>query len=87
MGAIGIIVGFPGSDCCEMDFNVAIRTLMVQGDEAVFNVGGGIVYDSDADREYEEIMLKVRPLMEAMGIESTGGFASCVRPSGTCTPL
>ena len=66
MGAIGIIVGAPGSAGWEMDFNVAIRTMTIQDDVAVFNVGGGIVYDSTAEAEYAEMMLKARPLLEAL---------------------
>ncbi|MEX0955075.1 MAG: aminodeoxychorismate synthase component I [Rhizobiaceae bacterium] len=44
-----------------MCFNVAIRTVTLhEGGEAVFNVGGGIVFDSDAVSEYEECLLKAR---------------------------
>lgn len=41
-------------------FNVAIRTLMVENDEATLNVGGGVVWDSTADAEYEEALWKTR---------------------------
>jgi para-aminobenzoate synthetase component I len=45
----------------QMRFNVAIRTVTLHDDgEAVFNVGGGIVFDSDARLEYEECLLKAR---------------------------
>ena len=45
----------------QMQFNVAIRTLtLYPGGEAVFNVGGGIVYDSTAKEEYAECLLKAR---------------------------
>ena len=44
-----------------MQFNVAIRTLSLFPDgRAVFNVGGGIVFDSTAEAEYEECLLKAR---------------------------
>ncbi|WP_051011697.1 aminodeoxychorismate synthase component I [Nitratireductor pacificus] len=44
-----------------MRFNVAIRTVSLFPDgEAVFNVGGGVVYDSTAESEYEEALLKAR---------------------------
>ena len=44
-----------------MRFNVAIRTVTLHaGGEAVFNVGGGIVYDSDVEEEYRECLLKAR---------------------------
>lgn len=42
------------------DFNVAIRTLMVQDGRAVLNVGGGVVWDSTASAEYEEALWKAR---------------------------
>lgn len=44
-----------------MTFNVAIRTLTCFEDNTVrLNVGGGVVYDSDAAGEYEEALLKAR---------------------------
>ena len=44
-----------------MQFNVAIRTLtLYPGGEAVFNVGGGVVFDSTAEEEYAECLLKAR---------------------------
>ncbi len=66
MGALGLIRGLPASDHCTMDFNVAIRTMCVANDRAVFNVGGGIVADSQAEEEYAELMLKAQPLLEAL---------------------
>lgn len=76
MGAIGVFIGSPGSPRCAMDFNVAIRTMTVQEDVAVFNVGGGVVYDSLAEAEHEEMMLKARPLLEALGgLGSTESWA------------
>jgi len=42
------------------EFNVAIRTLMVEDGQAVLNVGGGVVYDSTATGEYEEALWKAR---------------------------
>ncbi|QRM56641.1 aminodeoxychorismate synthase component I [Sinorhizobium sp. BG8] len=55
-GAIGLIA--PDGT---MRFNVAIRTISLhEGGEAVFNVGGGIVFDSVAEAEYEECLLKAR---------------------------
>jgi para-aminobenzoate synthetase component 1 len=55
-GAIGMIA--PSG---AMRFSVAIRTITLFGDgRAVFNVGGGIVFDSTAEAEYEECLLKAR---------------------------
>ncbi|WP_113408276.1 aminodeoxychorismate synthase component I [Rhizobiales bacterium] len=55
-GAIGMI-----SPDGAMRFSVAIRTITLFEDgRAVFNVGGGIVFDSTAEAEYEECLLKAR---------------------------
>ena len=55
-GAIGMIS--PGG---AMRFSVGIRTMtLFDGGKAVFNVGGGIVFDSTAEAEYEECLLKAR---------------------------
>ena len=44
-----------------MEFNVAIRTVTCHEDGTVrFDVGGGIVYDSTAEAEYDEALLKAR---------------------------
>lgn len=42
------------------EFNVAIRTVMLDGDTARLNVGGGVVWDSTATSEYEEALWKSR---------------------------
>lgn len=42
-----------------MEFNVSIRTLICEVDNTVMlNVGGGVVYDSTAQGEYDEALLK-----------------------------
>jgi para-aminobenzoate synthetase component 1 len=41
-------------------FNIAIRTILIEGDRASFQVGGGIVADSDPEAEYEETLVKGR---------------------------
>lgn len=44
-----------------MRFSVAIRTISLFADgEAVYNVGGGVVFDSSAREEYDECLLKTR---------------------------
>lgn len=42
------------------EFNVAIRTLLLHEGRATLNVGGGVVYDSTAQDEYEEALWKSR---------------------------
>ena len=49
-----------------MDFNIAIRTLMIQGSEAIIHAGSGIVAESVPELEYLETLDKVRPLLEAV---------------------
>jgi para-aminobenzoate synthetase/4-amino-4-deoxychorismate lyase len=41
-------------------FNVAIRTLTIDGNRGQLGIGGGVVYDSTSGREYEEALLKAR---------------------------
>lgn len=61
-GTIGLLE--PGGDCV---FNVAIRTVVVDGEtnQATFGVGGGVTIDSTAEREYEECLVKSRFLHTA----------------------
>lgn len=55
-GSIGYIG--PGN---QMLFNVAIRTITIhERNKATLNVGGGIVWDSNAKDEYEEALLKAQ---------------------------
>lgn len=58
-GAIGYLA--PGG---RAQFNVAIRTVVVdrQTGRATYGVGSGVVWDSDADEEYDECLLKARVL-------------------------
>ena len=54
-----------------MQFNVAIRTLtLYPKSEAVFNVGGGVVFDSTAEEEYAECLLKARFALGDMKVSS-----------------
>ena len=43
-----------------MDFNIAIRTMVIEGDRATYSVGGGIVWDSDPLEEWQEAQQKSR---------------------------
>jgi len=60
-GSIGYF-GFDGN----LDLNIVIRTVLCKDDRAYFQVGGGIVWDSTAESEYEESLLKGRALKEAL---------------------
>jgi aminodeoxychorismate synthase component I len=52
-GALGWL-GYNG----ESSFNIAIRTLIRSGGKLIYQVGAGIVADSDAQQEYEETLHK-----------------------------
>ncbi len=52
-GCIGYL-GFDGN----VDMNIAIRTMLVKGSRAFFQVGGGIVADSVPEDEYQETLDK-----------------------------
>jgi len=60
-GSIGYL-GWHGN----MDLNVAIRTALVNRDVCYFSVGGGIVYDSNEEDEYQETLHKARTLFDVM---------------------
>jgi len=62
-GSIGYL-GFSG----EMDTNIVIRTFIIKKGKAYFQVGGGIVYDSDPEAEYQETLDKSRALIEALSV-------------------
>ncbi len=60
-GSIGYI-GFNGN----MDTSIVIRTFIIKGDQVYFQVGGGIVADSDPEMEYQETLDKAKALIEAL---------------------
>jgi para-aminobenzoate synthetase component 1 len=49
-----------------LEFNVLIRSFLKRDSEVIFNVGGGIVIDSEPSKEYEETLIKSRVLVEAL---------------------
>ena len=52
-----------------LDLSVAIRTAVIRNQEAIFNVGGGIVIDSLPELEYAETLVKAKALFRALGGE------------------
>ncbi len=67
-GAVGY-VSFTGN----MDLAIAIRTLVSTGDHIYVQAGAGLVYDSDADKEYEECLNKARGVLRAVALARGGG--------------
>jgi para-aminobenzoate synthetase component 1 len=58
-------IGYLSRNGCS-GFNIAIRTILVEGDRASFQVGGGIVADSDPDAEYDETLAKGNAMLEVL---------------------
>jgi para-aminobenzoate synthetase component 1 len=62
-GGIGYL-SFTG----DVDLNIVIRTFVITGGRAYFQVGGGIVADSDPEAEYQETLDKAKALIEALEV-------------------
>jgi len=62
-GSIGYL-SFDGN----MDINIVIRTFIIKGNRAYFQVGGAVVYDSDTESEYQETLDKGRALVNALNM-------------------
>lgn len=60
-GCIGYL-SFHGT----MDLSIAIRTAVVHDGRLNFSVGGGVVYDSDPQKEFEETLAKGKTLMDTL---------------------
>ncbi len=60
-GSVGYI-DFSG----RVDLNIAIRTAVQKEGRLTFQVGGGIVADSDPDDEYEETLTKAQAFLKAL---------------------
>lgn len=57
----------------EMDFCIALRTAVVKDGQLYIQAGGGVVYDSDPEAEYQETVNKSNALRRAA--EDAGRFA------------
>ncbi len=62
-GAVGYL-GWNGN----MDVAIAIRTALIKGNEVSTQAGGGIVYDSDAENEWQETIKKGRGIFRAVSL-------------------
>ena len=60
-GSIGYL-SFNG----DLDINIVIRTFLIKEGKAYFQVGGGIIYDSDSEAEYLETLDKAKALIQAL---------------------
>ena len=66
-GAVGYF-GFSGN----MDFAIAIRTVMIKNRRLYFQAGAGIVADSDPQKEYEETLNKAMAIRKALEMAAEG---------------
>jgi anthranilate synthase component 1 len=60
-------VGYIAAGGGRMDLAITIRTCVIAGGVASVQAGGGIVYDSVPEREWEESENKARALLTAIG--------------------
>ncbi len=67
-GALGYF-NKAGGNLPACEFSVVIRTLIIKGNRFEFQVGGGITHGSDAEKEWEETMIKAAPIARLLGIE------------------
>jgi len=67
MGWIG-----PGGD---LELNICIRTMEWQENTLCFQVGGGIVADSDPEKEFRETQDKARGMLTALDADQTGDLS------------
>jgi para-aminobenzoate synthetase len=68
-GALGFI-GRDGS----ADLSIVIRTIVQNGRRLSIGVGGGIVAQSTAAGEFDEMLLKAKPSLRAIVVAATGAF-------------
>ncbi len=71
-GSIGYI-GLDGNVC----LNIAIRTIIIAGQKAYAQTGGGIVADSDPHEEWNETITKARALLA--GIRAVQERSMCAK--------
>jgi para-aminobenzoate synthetase component I len=66
-----------------MDLSIAIRTATIKDHRIFFSVGGGIVYDSDPEKEFQETLDKGKTIMETLtkgggGVRAGQGFRAWI---------
>lgn len=74
-------IGWIGADGA-MGLSVAIRTLLFREGQVEYGVGGGIVYDSEADSEWEEALLKGSALARALLASGRDSTLTTEAPAG-----
>lgn len=54
------------------EFSVVIRTIIIKGNKFEFQVGGGIVHESEAEKEYNETLIKASAICNVLGLDISG---------------
>ncbi len=78
-GAVGYIDYSGNMDTC-----IALRTIVIQGNQAYVQAGAGIVADSVPQGEYQETLNKARGLLKAIEITQRRGDAKKAAAKGVC---
>ena len=60
----------------DFDSAIAIRTAVASGGVYTYHAGGGIVADSDPEREYRECLLKAEPFLRALRVTALPASAA-----------
>jgi anthranilate synthase component 1 len=74
-------VGYIAAGDQRMDLAITIRTCVIAGGIANVQAGGGIVYDSDPVKEWEETENKARAMLVAIG-QVRAAEAAAAQPAG-----
>ena len=86
-GAVGYVG--PGGQAV---FNVAIRTIVLEGRRGTMGTGSGIIWDSEARAEYDECLLKARfltepPSAQVRSVDDAFDLIETMRAEGRAVPL
>ena len=73
-GSIGFL-----SVCGQAAWNIVIRTAIIDDSVMKIGAGGAIVMASDPNDEYQEMLLKVFPLLRPLGFESVSELEAILR--------
>lgn len=74
-GSIGYV-----SDCGQMDTNIAIRTMVCQDNTLYVWAGGGVVADSECDKEYQECFDKIQFVINGLASKTTKQTSTTTQP-------
>jgi para-aminobenzoate synthetase component 1 len=63
-GCLGII-----DDKSNFDLSVVIRSIILDGKNFEFQVGGAVVFDSTSQAEFDETITKAQPILKTLGVD------------------